>query len=343
MYFIDDMLAASPFEFSTLLFIGSAVALGFLLGKATHWVKLTAIVGYIVAGVIIGPVLGIVELSSEMNSFIVNFTLAFVAFIIGLGFTQRFIKRTGKVVGVVTLIQSLLTFLVVAVGVFIVAWFLPGYDFKMAVGLAVIFGVLGLATAPAGTIATLHECRARGSLNRITMGIVGLDDALAVLVFVIGLAAVQVFMGAEVSGSLIFESVFIEILGAIALGVLVGVALAYVFGFFKEREEMFIVSVGAVLLCAGLAEILGASVIMSCMVLGMVFVNLRPREGKVIHSAIEGLIPVVFIVFFVTAGLDIASGLDLKRTVILGLSVLPFLWAMSSWVLREERNWAYWR
>ena len=50
MMFLEDLVASSPFEFSALLFIGSAVALGFLLGKATHWVKLTAIVGYIIAG-----------------------------------------------------------------------------------------------------------------------------------------------------------------------------------------------------------------------------------------------------------------------------------------------------
>ena len=43
-------------EINGLLFIGIAVALGFLLGKTTHWVKLTAIVGYIIAGILLGLV-----------------------------------------------------------------------------------------------------------------------------------------------------------------------------------------------------------------------------------------------------------------------------------------------
>ncbi len=317
MLFIEDLLAQLPFEFSALLFIGSAVALGFLLGKATHWVKLTAIVGYIVAGILLGPVLGIVHLTGEMSGFIVNLTLAFVAFIIGLGFTKKFIKRTGKVVGIVTIIQSLLTFIVVSVGVFTVAFFIPGIDLKLAVGLGVIFGVLGLATAPAGTIAALHESRARGAINKITMGIVGLDDALAVIVFVIGLAAVSVFLGGGISKDLIFESIFIEILGAIALGIFTGLGLSFIFRVLRDREEMFIVSVGGVLVTAGLAEVIGSSVIMACMVQGVVFVNRKPREGKVISSTIEGLIPVIFIVFFVTAGLDLGAGLDLNRDLLI--------------------------
>ena len=47
-------------EWNLILYLGIALVLGFLLGKATHWFKLTAIIGYIVAGIILGPVLNLV-------------------------------------------------------------------------------------------------------------------------------------------------------------------------------------------------------------------------------------------------------------------------------------------
>lgn len=310
-------------EYAPLLFLGVAIAFGFLLGKASHLVKLTAIVGYIVVGILLGPVLGMVELNEHLSEIIINLTLASVAFIIGSGFTRSFVVRMGVTAVKVTIVQSLLTFLVVAVAVFCVYYYQNGMeDIKLALAVAIVFGTLGLATAPAGTIATLHEVRARGAINRITIGVVGLDDAVAVLIFVIGLACVKLILEGGFDHLPILEAVFVELLLAIALGIVFGLGLGFLTKVLRDREDMFIVSFGLILLCAGIADYFGASLIMACIVMGISFVNIAPREGKVIHSNIEHFIPIIFVVFFVTAGLELKLNLLWKMGLLGGVYVV---------------------
>ena len=80
------------------MFLGISLIVGFYIGKAAHWVKLTALIGYISAGILLGPVTGLVELSPEVARFIVDLTLSFVAFLIGVEFSRDFIKHMGEVV-----------------------------------------------------------------------------------------------------------------------------------------------------------------------------------------------------------------------------------------------------
>ena len=48
-----------------LLLAGIIIGLGFLIGKGTHLLKITGVIGYIFTGIIIGPdVLNIVHLTT---------------------------------------------------------------------------------------------------------------------------------------------------------------------------------------------------------------------------------------------------------------------------------------
>ena len=89
--------------------------------------------------------------------------------------------------------------------------------------MSLILGVIGLATAPAGTVAAIHLLKGRGNLSRMTMAIVGIDDGIAIIYFVFVLAIVKVILGGELS---IFEIVslpLIEIGGGIIIGIVFGV------------------------------------------------------------------------------------------------------------------------
>jgi len=87
--------------------------------------------------------------------------------------------------------------------------------------VGLLLGSIGPATAPAGTIASLHDCKARrGTLSKMTTAIVGLDDGVAIIIFVIAIAILKVSLGEESLSvySAIVKPV-IEILGAIVLGI----------------------------------------------------------------------------------------------------------------------------
>ncbi|MDD5778395.1 MAG: hypothetical protein PHU95_02980, partial [Candidatus Thermoplasmatota archaeon] len=65
-----------------LLLGGLAIGLGLLIGKGTHRLRVTGVVGYIIAGFILGPeVLGVLDLAAAEVETVTNFSLAFVAFV----------------------------------------------------------------------------------------------------------------------------------------------------------------------------------------------------------------------------------------------------------------------
>ena len=57
------------------------------------------------------------------------------------------------------------------------------YLITRSVPMALIFGALASATAPAATVDVLAEYRAKGPLTTTLLAVVGLDDALALVLF----------------------------------------------------------------------------------------------------------------------------------------------------------------
>ena len=281
-----------------ILIFGIALALGFIIGKATHWIKLTAIIGYIVAGIILGPGLGLIkpaEISSAIK-LVVSVTLGLVAFIIGGSFVKETLKKLGKTMLIILFGQFFITFIVVTLGI---------YFWTHNLSIALLFGALATATAPAGTMAALHYCRAKGTLSTLTTAVVGLDDGLCILLFAFVIAFVKVSLGGTFSIATAVLAPLIEIFGALCLGVLLGAVLSLVTKHVRGREETFIIAVVAVLLCAGLAEFLNVSLILACMALGATFVNLSPSLAKTSYETLEGVIPPIYIAFFAIAGLQL--------------------------------------
>lgn len=288
---------------SIILSIGIMLAFGFIGGMITDRLRLTTIVGYIAVGIILGPVIHLVELTPHVVNTITSFTLAFVAFIIGRSFTIDFLKKMGKAVSIILFCESFAAFAIVTIGIYLLT-----HDLV----LALLLGSLAPATAPAGTIATIHNCKAKGNLSRITTAIVGLDDAVAVIIFVAAIAIVKVMLGSYPSLSTTIIAPLIEIVGAIILGITIGVVFAYVAKIMRERENLFIISLAAVLICAGLSELFGISLILACMFLGATLTNLAPNVSKTSFDIIENILPPIYIIFFIMAGLQLRPDLLIK-------------------------------
>jgi len=174
-----------------------------------------------------------------------------------------------------------------------------------------------VATAPAGTIAALHDCKAkRGTLSKMTTAIVGLDDGVTIIIFVIAIALVKVILGDSLSVPSIIIRPLIEIFGAVALGIAIGTVLAYSAKKVKGRESILIISLAGILMCIGLAEILHLSAILACMFLGATFINLVPRIGRTFFEIVEGILPPIYIIFFIVAGLKLRPDLLIEMGII---------------------------
>ena len=281
-----------------LLIAGIAISLGFLLGKGTHSLKVTGIVGYLLTGVLIGPsAFGIIDLSSTEITIITNFALAFVAFIIGGELTVNLLKKKGKQIGLIILSEALFAFFIVLIGVYLLSGNLV---------LAIILGSMAPASAPAGAVAVIHEYRAKGKLTDAILAVVGLDDGIAILIYAFAITTVSIFLSQSefnIINVLLFP--LKEIVGAIIIGGGFGFVFAYILNKIHEREEIIAASFASIFLVAGISELVGASLILSSMILGIIVINLFPDDNKPVFDHLKSLSLPIYIIFFVVAGTNL--------------------------------------
>ena len=268
--------------------------LGFILGRILRKIRLTEVLAYILSGIIIGQVLNF-SAPEQFNVIITGTTLALVAYMIGLSFSFAFLKRMGKQMVIILIVQVLMTFIATWGFVYLLTRNLP---------LSIILGSLAPATAPAGTIAVLRDLKAKGTLTDITMALVGLDDALVIVIYSVGIMWTKILLGGEASISFSFTYPLWVIFGGLGLGGAIGIAISY---FTKKihlsSDHIFVVSIAAAILCWGLAEMIGVSAILACMALGTAVINLNVQIGSRSNELIDNIMTPIFVLFFAAIGM----------------------------------------
>lgn len=288
-------------QFPLLLLLGATVILGLYGGKATKKIRLPSIIGYMVVGVLLGP--SLLDLLSETRqeeiSFITDIALGFVALTIGLELSFTTLRKQGWSMILIIVTESLLAFVLVTAVVTLLTGNLP---------MGLLFGAIAPASAPAGTVAVIQEYRSKGPLTRALYSVVGFDDGLGIIIFgfasaiSIGLVEAQIGESVYSTAELLLEPLK-EIGISIGVGVVVGLLFSILVRRLRGASEVFILSTGAVFLVVGAAELLSMSLILSNMVVGIVTVNALPhRVSENIRSGISGIMPLLFVLFFVLAG-----------------------------------------
>ena len=300
--------------FNYLLLAGIALGLGLLIGKGTYWLKITGVIGYILTGIILGPdVLNVIHLSPLESETIADFALGIVAFIIGGELTLKLLKPMGKSIIAIIIGESLGAFFLVLFGVY----FLTGNLVE-----SIIFASLAPASAPAGTVAVIHEYRAKGKLTDAILAVVGFDDGLAILIYAFAMAFVMLLLsGGAFSITTVVFAPLIEIIAAIVLGLGVGGVFAFLLKRVVEREEIIALSITAICITAGIALFFELSLILSCMVLGMIIINIYPQDNKPVFTTMKTITLPIYILFFVVAGLN----MDLKLLAGIGLLGIVYI------------------
>jgi len=296
-----------------LFLIGIVLVLGLIGGKIFNKLKFPAVVGYIIIGIFLGPsVFGIFKLDLlDRMGIITDFALGIIAFIIGNELRWGILKKFGGKIITILFLQAIATFILVAFGVYLLTHNLA---------LSLILGSLGVATAPAGTVVVLQELKAKGPLTTSLLAIVGLDDGLAIIMYGFASALAMFSIGGSKGVSLqsALEWSLLRVGGAVVLGILLGLALSYVVRKRHGRDEILTWSLGAILICAGLANFLHFSLILATIVLGMTVANIFSFSGRRTFEAIQSITNPIYIAFFVLAGAHLQVGL-LPKMGLLGL------------------------
>ncbi len=298
------------FEFNVVLAIGIFLVIGFFGGLAARKVNFPTISGFIIVGIILS-LLDIIPgelIEGELN-IITEISLGIIGYLVGGGLYLKRLKQFGKSIPIITFFQAIgawifVTAIIAFLGPFLIRVDVGGTpSFISCLPIAIIIGAISCATAPAATIAVIHEYRATGPFTTTLLAIIVLDDAIAVIAYSIGAnIADSLIIGLRnISLYKMLLAPIIDIFGAIALGTILGFGLTFVGKFIRKVPQMMVIVLGTVFLCTGLSSALGLSNILANMVMGFIVVN-RMVDSEKMFEAVHSIEGVIFAMFFTLAG-----------------------------------------
>ncbi len=303
----------------TVLSLGFILLAGLLSGKLIRQLKIPMVTAYLVLGIIIGPsALNLVSQGILTSSGLIsNIVLGLIAFSIGQNFALERFRKIGKPVIWISILAA------------IAPWFLISVTFlillKQPFYIALLFGAISSATAPAATMMVVREYKARGSFTDTLLGIVAIDDAWCLIIFAVSFAIAKAFAVHTVANPFIFKVIFhslLEVIGAFILGGVLALILSYLSRFVSTPADLLIYTLGFIFLNTGLALYFNFSVLLANMFLAAVLVNVHQVSFK-FFEALRSIDSPLYLLFFVLVGANLEIGL-LKGLGLLGLGYIIF-------------------
>ena len=291
------------------LAIGVMITVGLLGGLLSNKIKFPRITGYIIVGILLSPsVLNLISRATiEKLDIITHVALGIVAYLIGASLRVESIRRLGRSIAWITTSQSLGAWLIVTLVIAFVAPLIlaiPGATFtNNYFPSALVIGAMAAATAPAAVMAIIREYKARGPFTTTLLAVVALDDAIAVIAFAIAVGVAQPLISGS-GGVSLYQMLAVpslEIAQSVGIGTAFGFMLVYLTRLARTRALLLSAVLGIVILCTGIANFLGISLIMANMTIGFIVANRMAGSEPI--AVMEGIEEVVFAVFFVFSGM----------------------------------------
>jgi Kef-type K+ transport system membrane component KefB len=281
-------------EAPVLLILGLLFLIGLAADLAGRHTIIPRVTLLILSGLAVGPAgfdLLPQAMIQEWFPPLTTLALSLVGFLLGQKLSIEELKAHGRLVIGITIGETTGAMLAVCavlllIGVHPVA--------------ALLLAGVATATAPAATFDVVRETGIKGEFPDTVLAVVALDDAWALLLFSLMLAAASTLNG----DSSVMSSVVLglgEVAGSLLLGVALGVPMAFLTGRIRKGEPTLAEAMGFVLLAGGIATWLDLSPVLSAMIMGAIVASLAKHHKRPFH-AIEGIEWPFMILFFILAG-----------------------------------------
>ena len=306
---VEEWLVLNNVANKELYLISLLLLFAFLVVLLAKKYRIPIVVGYVFLGILLSP--DIISIFSVIDSetvnmytfvlsnldYVTNIALAFIAFTIGSELSIKTLKRLGKSIFSIAIMESVLAFVVVTAALYFIGR--PLY-------MALLFGAIASATAPAATVMVLKEYNAEGPLTSTIMAVVGLDDAFALIIFsLINPIAYSQYRGeGAIKLSEIIVLPLIEIFGAIILGLFFGYITQYLLTKFNEKTRKILTIVTSITLSSAVSIFFGLSALIANMSVGFAVRNFAKKNLE-ISEEMDTLTVPLYAMFFIIAGTEI--------------------------------------
>lgn len=302
----------------------AVLILAFLAGKLMMKIKMPSILGWLIVGMIFGPqAVGLMPqavMDTQWYKVIIMWMQCAFGLMLGTELIWKRLKNSGKALIITTLTQSLGTCLVVSL-VFGVVFALAG----IPIYLAVVFGGIALATAPAPALSIVNEFHAKGPVTDTLLPMAVLDDIVGIAVFF----TVNSFVARAVSGgSVPLYMIPVMIFLPILIGVVAGLPAGLLLKRTKGKGQTLIVLLAGITLTVFIGWLLNTAlsgITLNYMLMGVsfsaVFANMVEEERL---NEINHWFSPILGVSLLAAIVDLGAPLDYH--LILGAGAYTFLY-----------------
>ena len=292
-----------------LYLIGFFIVAALLIVIFAKRYNIPIVVGYVFLGILLSievinaiPFLKLeykVWYAYIINSFeyVTTLALGFIAFTIGSELSLKLFKKLGKSITYIVIIQGLGAFFMVFIGVLLI-----GYELY----LALLLGAIASATAPAATVMVIKEFNAKGPVTSMIMAVVGLDDALALILFslVSPIAYNQYSGGASLNFYHMIVVPSLEVIGSIAVGVALGYVSVKLQEKYEDKTKKVLTLIATLVSGLALATMFNLSPLITNMAIGFSYRNFATKNLNV-ADYIDTLTIPLYAMFFILAGTEI--------------------------------------
>lgn len=273
--------------------------------------QLPAITGYILTGMLIGPsVLNLIDASLlDDISILVDLSLGLVLFELGRRVDYKWLLREKGL---------LLTGIGVSLLMF-VALFLLLIQFEIDKLVACMVAALGMATSPAVILHVVREVKAEGQMTERMLNIVVIGNALAFIVFSMGLAAVHVEYKAGWENYILHPLYLL--LGSALLGWIISRLLVWLGQFLgRDTQAQLILVLALIAATVGIAVMFKLSALIALLMFGIAS---RSQDAR--HAIVEPDLSQFSGLFYVALFVFSGTQLEWRYLVMLWPAALAFI------------------
>lgn len=309
-------------QLDPLLVLGLVLAIGALFGIGAKFVRLPSVTGQILAGFLAGSYgIGLVDSKDVLASLqpLSHFALALIAVEVGSHLNVQRLRNAGRRLTLLLLFELTLMPAVVFGALYVGTPLGFWGDVELGLVMAALMAALAIETSPATTVHLVRETNARGVLTKTLLASVALSNIACIFVFELARAGALSGMEAGGDPASIFIGTGTSLAASLAIGGAVGLGLVWVSRSTGRADALVTVSLIGVILCDGVANLLGASPLLACLALGFVQTNLIPAREKLIDSVLANFLPAIMAVFFTLAGMKLDPSVLLTGGLIAGV------------------------
>lgn len=310
----------------TLFYVGLIFVLGALMKLVSFKLGLLNVVGYLILGFIIGPeVLGFISYEFiENTQIITELSLSLIAVLVGANLKYNVIKEVWKQIAMVSFFETLFTFIFISSSFYFFFGSLGlGFAEEKRLTIALLFGSLASATAPATILAIIYELKAEGKFSSFLLSVVAVDNAIALILFSLVVTIINTMTGLDGFSVITIFYVFWVIVLSIFLGVAGAIISELIDKIFVDHPSMKNTStLGMIFIVYSLSGYWELEPLFSALVMGVVMANISDEFCFVKEEFDKHLKDIIFLLFFTLSAMHLNFSFLLNMPLVIVLYVV---------------------